>query len=273
MSEKAQASASDPQSSEDPAETEDGISPEMKELANSIENQIGQLEDLEADSDGAPEESESFDDALANQEELSQAGQDSKNEDVQKALEKAGEKLAEGDLEAAKDEYKKAMTLTLKPNEQRGTGETDPTKESRQGDKAGKQGGSAQSTQMASSKNKIKLLEQQEGNGQSSESGEKDLAQKDQDGEGNASSASMTAGKGEKPGQGGKGGKPGKSETGGGSEAMENEFKTASYEKKKAWEKEFESFEGQKMQGKLEQAPQQYRQLVKQYYEAIARQK
>ena len=37
--------------------------------------------------------------------------------------------------------------------------------------------------------------------------------------------------------------------------------------------KEFESFEGQKMQGKLEQAPQQYRQLVKQYYEAIARQK
>ena len=51
---KLRSSASD--LSPDLEETEDGISQEMKELANSIENQIGQLEDLEADSDGAPEE-------------------------------------------------------------------------------------------------------------------------------------------------------------------------------------------------------------------------
>ena len=84
----------------------------------------------------------------------------------------------------------------------------------------------------------------------------------------------MSAEKEGKAGQSGQKGKAAKaSESGGGSESMGNSLKTAAYEKKKAWQKEFEDFEGQKMQGRLEQAPQQYRQLVKQYYEAIARQK
>ncbi|MCH2153585.1 MAG: hypothetical protein MK089_09630, partial [Phycisphaerales bacterium] len=68
----------------------------------------------------------------------------------------------------------------------------------------------------------------------------------------------------------GSSGKPGK---GGGSKAMANSLQKGEEAQGSSWAKQHKEYDSQKMQQLLNEAPSEYRDLVKQYYEALARTK
>ena len=217
-----------------------------EEIAKQLESQIKEVGDLEAEGlEGSElEESEGFNDAQANQQELENSQTAKGDKELKEAIKEAGEALAEGNLEEAREKYEAAKEMAkAKAEEAKAAGEP---QELAKGEPAEGEPAEAEAGQPAPPQPGQPAPPQpgQPAPPQQAEAQPAPPVPSEQQGE---------------PQQ--------KQEL----NLKSNQLKKEEYARGASWPADKLQFNPEKMQQLMNSAPAEYRQLVKQYYEALSR--
>ena len=225
-----------------------------EEIAKQLESQIKEVGDLEAEGlEGSElEESEGFNDAQANQQELENSQTAKGDKELKEAIKEAGEALAEGNLEEAREKYEAAKEMAkAKAEEAKAAGEP---QELAKGEPAEGEPAEAEAGQPAPP---------QPGQPAPPQPGQPAPPQPGQPAPPQQAEAQPAP-----PVPSEQQGEPQQKQE---LNLKSNQLKKEEYARGASWPADKLQFNPEKMQQLMNSAPAEYRQLVKQYYEALSR--